>query len=108
MCVINYKVLCEWEGLWWYYLIASEDRGNVEGCVLGAASGEEAQGQMWRDCVCGEGHLLGCDGMLGLGWQMCLSETLTSTLASNGCCRMLLSGILKPCNWLAVLPWAQE
>lgn len=39
-------------------------------------SGEEAEGQMWRDCVRWGESLLGCDGMLGPEWQVCLPETL--------------------------------
>lgn len=39
-------------------------------------SEEEAEGQMWRDCVQWGESLLGCDGMLGPKWQVCLPETL--------------------------------
>lgn len=48
-------------GIWWCHLIANEEGGNEEVCFLAA------QGQMWRDHVCGEESLLGCDGMLGQG-----------------------------------------
>ena len=71
-------------------------------------SGDEAKGQMWRDCVQGEGSLLGCDGKLGPEGQVCLSETCRPTWVSGGCCHTVVSRMLKPFGWSAVSAGAQE
>lgn len=60
-----------WEGTWRCYLIVNEDGGNEGGCVLGAASGEEALGQMWKDRV--------CDGMLGQVAYVSLTDLHTNS-----------------------------